>query len=229
MQPEDVVNKCKDVNCPTIAYTYTEPLVAYEYIYDTANLAHEAGIKNIIVSNGYINEEPIRKLSQVIDAANIDLKFFNDKQYSRVTNGSLQPVLRTLKVLRDAGVWLEITNLLIPTYNDTPDIIRSMCQWLAANGFTETPLHFSRFFPIYRMNNIPPTPLKSLLLARDIALQSGMKYIYIGNISEMEGENTHCPNCKKLLIYRHGFTVDYNNITGGKCPKCGEPIPGVWD
>lgn len=229
MQPKEVVKKCVNINCPTIGYTYTEPLVAYEFVRDTACLAREAGIKNIIVSNGYINEEPIRRLSNLIDAANIDLKFFSDKQYSRVTNGSLQPVLRTLEILRDAGVWLEITNLLIPTYNDAPDTIRSMCQWLVANGFAETPLHFSRFIPIYRMNNIPPTPLKSLLLARDIAINAGMKYIYIGNISEIEGESTYCPNCNKLLIHRHGFTVGCNNITGGKCPECGEPIPGVWN
>jgi pyruvate formate lyase activating enzyme len=234
LPPEEVVESCKASHCHSIAYTYTEPLTWYEYMYDCASLAHEAGIENILVSAGYVNDEPLRRICGVIDAANIDLKSFSDEIYRRISHGSLKPVLHTLEVMRDAGVWLEITNLLIPGVNDSPELLASMCKWLASNGFIDTPLHFSRFFPMYRMPDAPVTPLESLVTAADIARKAGLHYVYIGNVYEIEGENTSCPSCGKLLVRRDGFKVFENHIAvsseshKGKCPFCGTEIPGRW-
>jgi pyruvate formate lyase activating enzyme len=203
-------------------------------MYDCASLAHEAGIENILVSAGYVNDEPLRRICGVIDAANIDLKSFSDEIYRRISHGSLEPVLHTLEVLRDAGVWLEITNLLIPGVNDSPELLASMCKWLASNGFIDTPLHFSRFFPMYRMPDAPVTPLESLVTAADIARKAGLHYVYVGNVYEIEGENTCCPSCGKLLVRRDGFKVFENHIVkgeaqdSGRCPFCGAEINGRW-
>jgi len=228
LAPEKLVSECIALRCPAIAYTYTEPITFYEYMYDSAQLAHEAGLRNILVSAGYINDEPLRRLCSVLDAANIDLKSFNDEIYRKISHGHLQPVLNTLKVMKEAGVWLEITNLLIPAVNDDPQMIRDMCQWLVDNGFADAPLHFSRFFPMYRMNNVPATPVETLVTARDIAITEGMHFVYIGNVNELEGENTFCPNCGKLLVGRDGYNLLENYITDGKCSHCGVPIAGRW-
>ena len=228
MSPEDIADECTLSHSPAIAYTYTEPLTFYEYTYNTARIAHERGIKNILVSAGFINDAPLRQLCPLIDAANIDLKSFSDELYVRINRGHLEPVLHTLKTLKEYGVWLEITNLLIPTVNDSENMISEMCHWLVENGFENNPLHFSRFFPMYRMKDISPTPLKTLLIARDIALQEGMKFVYLGNVHEMEGENTYCPSCHRLLVRRDGFNVLENHIQNGLCKDCHSPIPGVW-
>ena len=180
--PEDLVGACLASHCPSIAYTYTEPLTYFEYIFDTARLAREKGLYNILVSAGYVNQKPLSELAPLLDAANIDLKSFSDNIYRRVSGGTLQPVLDTLLLLKDAGVHLEITNLLIPTVNDDMSMIRDMCKWLSSNGFADCPLHFSRFFPRFKMNNLPPTPLETLEKAQKIALEEGIKSIYLGNI-----------------------------------------------
>lgn len=229
LMPEDVVKQCAQNNCLSIAYTYTEPTTFYEYVFDTATLAKEMNIKNIYVSNGYINELPLRKLCQVLDAASIDIKAFDNDIYRRLTTGKLIPVLNSLKIMKEEGIWLEISNLVIPGWSDSLDMIHKMCDWLALNGFTDNPLHFLRFFPMYKLTNLQPTSYETLLKAREIAQNAGIKYVYLGNVPGEETENTICPNCKKILIKRKSFHVIQNFVEHGKCKFCGTPIPGVWE
>ncbi len=227
MPPEDVVAKAISGNCRSIAYTYSEPVTFYEYVYETSKAARAAGIKNIMHSNGYINREPLRELCRYIDGANIDLKSFNDSTYLKLSGGKLQPVLDALKVYRDEGVWLEITNLIVPGWTDKPDEIRVMCRWLADNGFTETPIHFSRFQPQYKLEHLPPTPAGILDTAAAIAHEEGLKYIYIGNVPGTDIDDTVCPSCKKKVIERSGFRIVSDSLKNGKC-SCGTTIPGIW-
>lgn len=180
--PEELVDLAIKKGCPSIAYTYTEPLTWYEYCFDTARLAHEKGLYNILVSAAYINPEPLREIASLIDAANIDLKYFSDELYRRVSGAGLKPVLDALLLLRDAGVHLEITNLLIPGINDDEAMIRAMCKWLSSNGLSDVPLHFSRFFPNHKLDTTPPTPLKTLHLAQSIAREQGLTTIHLGNV-----------------------------------------------
>ena len=226
--PEKVVDRCIKMGCSSIAYTYTEPITYYEYTYDTAVIAHEHGIRNIMVSAGYINREPLLKLCKVIDAANIDLKSFSNEIYLKLNGVKLNPVLDTLKTLKDEGVWLEITNLLIPSWNDDMDMVKRMCHWLFENGFEDTPLHFSRFFPMYKLSQLPPTPIAALKTARKIAMNEGLKYVYAGNAPELDMENTICPHCHRNLIRRRGYRILENHIKQGQCEFCGEKIAGIW-
>jgi len=182
LSPEAVVDLCLKHHCPGIAYTYTEPLTYIEYITDTARLAHEAGLWNILVTAGYVCQEPLAELLPCLDAANIDLKSFCDDIYLRVSGGHLQPVLDTILAMRDAGVWIELTNLIIPGVNDDMQMIRQMCRWLADNGLAEAPLHFSRFFPRYKMQDLAPTPLLTLQTAQQVARQEGIHHVYLGNV-----------------------------------------------
>jgi pyruvate formate lyase activating enzyme len=182
LTPEQVVSLCLQHHCPGIAYTYTEPLTYIEYIIDTARLAHEKGLWNILVTAGYVCQEPLADLLPYLDAANIDLKSYSDEIYQRVSGGRLQPVLDTILAMKKAGVWIELTNLVIPGTNDDMDMIRRMCRWLVANELDDAPLHFSRFFPRYKMQDIPPTPVQTLRTAKQIALEEGLKYVYLGNV-----------------------------------------------
>ena len=182
LTPKDVVNLCLKHHCPGIAYTYTEPLTYMEYVIDTARLAHEKGLWNILVTAGYVCQEPLADLLPFLDAANIDLKSFSDEIYQRVSAGHLSPVLDTILAMRDANVWIELTNLVIPTVNDDMDMIRQMCKWMVDNNLAEVPLHFSRFFPKYKMRDILPTPIPTLRLAEKIAHEEGIKYVYLGNV-----------------------------------------------
>jgi pyruvate formate lyase activating enzyme len=182
LSPEDVVTLCQKHHCPGIAYTYTEPLTYLEYIIDSSRMAHEAGLWNILVTAGYVCQEPLRDLLPFLDAANIDLKSFSDDIYNKVSGGHLQPVLDTILAMKQAGVWVEITNLVIPGVNDDRQMIRQMCRWLADNGLAEAPLHFSRFFPRYRMQDVPPTPIATLKAAKCIAEEEGIRYVYLGNV-----------------------------------------------
>ena len=182
LSPEDVVALCLKHHCPGIAYTYTEPLTYLEYIIDCARLAHEAGLWNILVTAGYVCQEPLADLLPHLDAANIDLKSFSDEIYNKVSSGHLQPVLDTILAMKQASVWVEITNLVIPTVNDNLDMIRQMCRWLNKKGLAEAPLHFSRFFPRYKMQDTPPTPITTLKAAKLIAEDEGIRYVYLGNV-----------------------------------------------
>ncbi len=227
--PDKVVSECLAKNCASIAYTYSEPVTFYEYAYDTAFLAKQAGIKNIFKSNGYINPEPLRKLCTVIDAANIDLKSFSDSTYLRLSGGRLQPVLDTLTILRDQGVWLEITNLIVPEWSDSRDEIRKMCNWLSKNGFSRTPIHFSRFYPTYKLEQLPPTPVEVLNAAVKIAQDEGLQFVYTGNVPGHEQSNTTCPDCGTGLVIRQGYRIASNTLAGNKCNNCGRVIEGVWN
>ena len=182
LAPDEVVRLCEEHRCPGIAYTYTEPLTYLEYITDTARLAHERGLWNILVTAGYVCREPLSDLLPFLDAANIDIKAFSDEHYKRVCGGRLQPVLNTILAMHDAGVWIELTNLIIPGVNDDMGIIREMCQWMADHHLHDVPLHLSRFFPHYRMSHLPPTPVETLRQAKAIAEDCGIKHVYLGNI-----------------------------------------------
>jgi len=228
LMPEKVVESCIDGDCDSIAYTYSEPVTFYEYTYDTAKIARENGIKNILVSAGYINEEPLRKLCKYIDGANIDLKSFSNDIYIKLNGGTLDPVLNTLKIFKEENVWLEITNLVVPTWTDDMDMIKKMCEWLVENGLHQYPLHFSRFHPMYKLTHLPATPATTLQKAKKIALAAGMEYVYIGNVPGSEGSNTYCPGCNTLLVERKGYSVTKINIEDNKCNSCGKEIPGIW-
>jgi pyruvate formate lyase activating enzyme len=228
LMPEEVVKACVNSRSESIAYTYSEPTTFYEYAYDTAKLARDKKIRNLWKSNGYINEKPLRLLCKVLDAANIDLKIFDEATYKKLSSGKLAPVLRTLKVLREECVWLEITNLVIPTWTDDFDTIKRMCEWLCANGLSDAPLHFSRFTPLYKLSQLPSTPTTTLEKAYEIASKSGIQYIYLGNVAGHWAENTCCYKCKKIIIERSAYTILANNIVKGKCKFCGEKIPGIW-
>lgn len=229
LMPASVVEACRNNNCESIAYTYGEPTVFYEYVYDTARIARANGIKNVYKSNGYINETPLRMLCKYLDAANIDLKGFTENTYLKLNSGKLAPVLRSLQVLKEEGVWLEITNLVIPSWTDDMKIIHDMCKWLVANKMDECPLHFSRFSPLHKLTQLPSTPLLTLKKARDTALNAGMKYVYVGNVPGSNLENTICPNCHKTVVERKGFRVVQNKIINNNCGFCGERIAGVWN
>jgi pyruvate formate lyase activating enzyme len=227
--PVQVVAESLKNNCVSIAYTYSEPVTFYEFAFDTATLARKAGVKNIMKSNGYINPEPLKNLCSVIDAANIDLKAFTESTYLKLTGGKLQPVLDSLKVYRDMGVWLEITNLIVPTWTDNQDDIANMCKWLGENGFKNTPIHFDRFYPMYKLEQLAPTPVDVLNNAVRLAEGEGLKYVYTGNMPGNEKSDTICPSCKSVVVGRQGYRITVNNITNGKCNKCGTKIDGVWN
>ncbi len=228
LMPEAVVEECRRSGCESIAYTYSEPTTFYEYTLDTAALARRQGIRNVLKSSGYILEGPLRKLCGVLDAANIDLKGFDDGVYRELNGARLEPVLQTLKVLKDEGVWLEITNLVIPTWTDKPDVLQRMCEWLCANGLADAPIHFSRFTPLYKLTQLPVTPVATLDRAVEIARKSGLRYVYVGNVPGHRAENTVCHSCGKQLIERRGFAILENRLAGGACGNCGARVPGVW-
>jgi pyruvate formate lyase activating enzyme len=229
LPPEKVVDECIKNGCKSIAYTYSDPVAYYEYTLDTAKIAREKGIKNVIVSAGYINDKPLREWCKYIDAATIDLKSFSNELYEMLNAGKLEPVLNALKIYKEEGVWLEISNLVIPTWTDDLDMIARLCDWLVENGFSKTPLHFLRFQPLYKLANLPATPVSTLVKAREIALTAGIDYVYIGNVPGSDAQNTYCPNCKKVVIERTGFQISIFNIMNGKCKNCGSIINGIWN
>jgi len=229
LTPEKVVELALKSGSQSISYTYTEPLVSYEFTIETARLARKAGLKNCIISAGFINPQPMEELCSYIDAANIDLKVFDDSIYKKLNKASLFPILETLKMLKQKNIWLEITNLLIPEWTDNLETVKKMCDWLIENRFEETPLHFSRFFPRNKLLNINATSEDLLINAREIAIQAGIKYVYVGNIKGNHNlENTYCPNCKNLLLHRHDFSSTFTDFSHGKCVRCGTSIRGVW-
>jgi len=196
--PEEVVREARKRNIPSIAYTYSEAVTFYEYTYDTARLGREMGLRNVFVSNGYINEVPLVELAEYLDGANINLKSFDDRIYRCLNGGTLQPVLNTFKTLRDEGVWFEITTLVVPTYVEDPDMIRRMCGWILKELGPDYPLHFTRFVPAYRLTRLPPTPVGTLEKFREIALAEGLHYVYVGNVPGHEAAHTYCHHCGKI-------------------------------
>ncbi|MDD5617665.1 MAG: AmmeMemoRadiSam system radical SAM enzyme [Candidatus Omnitrophica bacterium] len=229
LPPQEVVSKAINYKCRTIAYTYTEPSIFYEYMLDTAKLAKIYGIKNMYHSNGSLNAAPAEELSLYLDAADIDLKSFNQEFYSDVCEGYLDTVLNTLKILKKNNVWLEITTLIVPTLNDDMGEISEMCAWIKENLGGDTPLHFSRFQPQYKLMNLPSTPVSTLEKARQIAMDQGLNFVYIGNVPGHFAESTYCPKCKKAVIRRVGYAIlEMNLDSKGRSTCCNYPIPGVW-
>jgi len=227
LPPDMVVRQAIFYGCRSISYTYTEPTVFYEYMYDTSVIARKYEIKNTMHTCGYIKAKPLRMLSKYMDAANVDLKAFTEDFYARICSGRLKPVLDSLIILKEEGVWLEITNLVIPTLNDDMKDIREMCRWILKNLGPDIPIHFSRFFPQYKMKNLPPTPLETLTEAMKTATDVGLRFVYVGNIRH-KGENTFCYKCGKMLIERIGYHIKQNNVSKGKCSSCSALIPGIW-
>ena len=227
--PADAVAVAEALGCPSLSYTYSEPTAFYEYTYDTCKAARERKLKNIVVSCGSIEDRPARDLYQLVDAAHVDLKGFDQDIYTKLNSGKLQPILNTLKTLRELGVWFEIINLVVPTYTDNPDTIRRMCAWIAKELGPDQPLHFSRFHPQHKLEYLAPTPVETLVKARAAARSEGLRYVYIGNVPGLEGaETTWCPNCKKPVVERDIFAVTALNLANGKCRSCGTRIAGVW-
>ena len=225
VEPKKVIELCKQNKCSIMSYTYTEPTIFYEYMMDIAKLARKNNIKNTIVSNGYVNEEPLRELCKVLDGANIDLKAFTNDFYQKVCKGTLEPVLKSLKILKEEGVWVEVTNLVVPGLNDDFKKVEEMCKWIGENLGRDVPIHFSRFHPDYKMTDKEPTKLETLEKAKEIA-EEYLDYVYLGNIG---GEsNTFCPKCKAVIIERGIFSPTEKKVKEGKCPECGEKIAGVW-
>jgi pyruvate formate lyase activating enzyme len=229
LDPPDLVRAAQGEGCRSIAYTYSDPIVFYEYVYDSSELAHREGLANVFITAAYINQKPLRRLCRVLDAANADLKAFDDGFYRSINGATLQPVLDALVTLKEEGVWLEVTNLVIPTLNDDLALIRRMARWIRDALGADTPLHFSRFQPQYRLRNLPPTPGETLDRARREALDAGLRYVYVGNVLGHEGNSTYCPSDGTLLIRRVGFLIAENRLTAnGRCPTCNQVIPGVW-
>ena len=226
--PEVVVKKAKQIRAHSVAYTYVEPVIFYEYMVDIGSCAKKANLLNLIHSDGFINPSPLRNLCKVLDAANIDLKGFTETFYRELCSGELVPVLETLKTLKGEKIHVEITNLVIPTKNDDMSGVREMCLWVQRELGADTPVHFSRFYPLYKLKNLPPTPVSTLEKARAVALSADLEHVYIGNVPGHEGENTFCPRCKKMVIPRMGYMVGEMRLKGGKCGYCGKPIPGIW-
>ncbi|MBZ5558026.1 MAG: AmmeMemoRadiSam system radical SAM enzyme [Acidobacteriia bacterium] len=224
--PESIVDAAVDAGASSIAYTFTEPTIFLELAYDTAVQARARGLKNLFVTNGFISEAPARKIATVLDAANVDLKFFREKSYRRISRAGLEPILDAIRLYRALGVWVEVTTLVIPGVNDSDHELRKIAEFIQSVG-PEIPWHVSQFFPAYKMADRPVTPVDTLRRARDIGLQEGLRYVYEGNVPGEGHEDTICPACRTVLIKRSGFTVRENRITDGCCPACATPVDGV--
>ncbi len=226
--PASVVEKALATNCRTIAYTYSDPVVFFEYTLETSKIARPRGILNILRTGAYIEEEPLRELLEHVDAINVDFKGITEEFYQGMSGGHLEPVLKAMKLIQKQGVWLELTNLIIPTWNDKDGDIKLLCRWIMDHLGPNVPLHFSRFWPQHQLKNLPPTPEETIIRARQIALQTGIRHTYVGNLPEDDGNHTYCPEDGTLLIRRVGYDVLENNLSDGRCPKCNAKIPGLW-
>jgi pyruvate formate lyase activating enzyme len=228
LKPEEVVRMAMKEGCETASFTYSEPTVFYEYMFDIVKIAKKMGLKTLVHTNGSISTDPLLDLLKYMDAVTVDLKAFTEKFYGEVSSSELEPVLHTLRIVRSYRRHLEIVNLMIPTLNDDPKDIREMCIWIKKNLGKDTPLHFNRFFPQYKLTHLPPTPVETLERAYKIAQEEGLEYVYIGNTPGHEMNSTFCPRCKKRIIYRTHFTVSAKEVKDGKCRFCGYPIIGIW-
>lgn len=228
LPPQRIANLAKQYRCPTIAYTYSEPVVFAEFLMDTADTGHEAGIRSVAVSNGYIQDEALRAVFGRMDAVKIDLKSFSETYYEKVVRGELKPVLDSLVMLRQLGKWTEIVYLVVPTLNDSDAELRGLANWVKSNLGPDVPLHFTQFHPEYLLKNVPITPISKLERAKAIADAEGLHYVYIGNVPGHPAENTYCPQCRRMLVRRAGFEIQQMLIRNGTCSFCKHPIPGIW-
>lgn len=226
LSPAQIVARAKAAGCRSISYTYTEPTIFYEYAFDTAVLAKEAGLGNVFVTNGYINSEPLSQIAPYLDAANVDLKGFSEKFYREVTGATLNWVLDSLRDYRRHGIWLEITTLLIPGYNDSEDQLRGIARFIRDELGAQTPWHVTAFHPTYRLLNVPATPVETLRRARAVGLEEGLHYVYTGNVPGEDGESTFCPVCSARLIERRGFRIRSCSLRTGRCSSCGAILEG---
>ncbi|KPJ60669.1 MAG: hypothetical protein AMJ46_05260 [Latescibacteria bacterium DG_63] len=229
LSPKELVQKAAQTSSASVAFTYSEPaVIAYEYMLDTAKLGNQADIRTVMVSNGYINREPMLEALKYLGAVKIDLKAFTEKYYKEVCDATLKPVLDVLVLLAQSDIWYEIVYLVLPTLNDSDSELTSMSRWVVRELGPDVPVHFSRFYPIYKMKRLPQTPISTLERARQIARDAGINYAYIGNVPGHEGESTYCPACKEPVIRRAGYSILETNMSDGKCGRCGNEIPGVW-
>jgi pyruvate formate lyase activating enzyme len=228
MPPADLAALAKQYQCPAIAYTYSEPVIFYEYVMDAAEAGHNLGVKSVVISGGYIQQDPLVKWSKAVDAIKVDLKGFSEKFYKEVVNGQLKPVLDALVTIRKQGTWTEIVCLVIPTLNDSDAEFKALARWVKSDLGLDVPVHFTRFHPEYLLTNLPDTPLETLERAKAIADAEGLHYVYIGNVPGHPAENTYCPKCRKVIIERVGFTIAQTHLKKGKCEYCQQVIPGVW-
>jgi len=226
--PEDIVRAALNQGAASISYTYTEPTVYLETALDTARIATQKGLANVFVSNGYMTPAALEKMGQHLNAANVDLKAFSETFYREQCGAKLAPVLKTLEIMKEMGVWIEVTTLLIPGLNDNPEELKDLARFLV-NLDPGIPWHISRFHPTYRLLQVPSTPAESIKRARDLGYDAGLQYVYTGNIHGDEGENTFCHSCSAPLINRTGFFVSENRIQKNRCPACGKEIPGRWN
>lgn len=226
--PGDVVDMAARAGAEAIAFTYGEPVVWWEYAADISRLARERGLRPVVVTGAFIEHEPIRALCDLVDAVKIDLKAFDDGYYRDICSGRLQPVLDAIETVRRSDAWLELVYLVVPTLNDDPADIERMSRWLVERIGPDVPLHFSRFFPHYRLRDLPPTPVETLERSRKIAMAAGMKFVYVGNVPRHEGENTRCPSCGETVLSRRGYRLVDVLLDDGRCPSCGAEVPGVW-
>ncbi len=226
--PSEIIQQATNHKLNSISFTYTEPTVYYEYLYDISLIAKQMGMKTSIVSNGYINREPLLKLLTVLDAVKIDLKGFTEKFYEEVCSATLKPVLESLLTVKNEKVWLEIVNLVVPTLNDNSEMIDDMCRWIKDNLGQDTPLHFTRFFPNYKLTHLSPTPVSTLESAYEIAKKNGLRYVYIGNVPGHIYNSTFCPFCNRKVIHRTQFDILEMNVVNGRCKFCNSPLQGIW-
>jgi pyruvate formate lyase activating enzyme len=226
LAPEEIVAQARARRCRSVSYTYTEPTIFFEYAFATAKLSKEAGLANVFVTNGYMTEEALRMIQPYLDAANVDLKAFRDETYKKTCGARLEPVLESIKRMRELGIWVEVTTLVIPGFNDGEQELRDIARFIAGVS-PEVPWHISRFHPDYKYTQTPATPVETLRQAYEWGRQAGLEYIYIGNIWG-ESEDTRCPRCGGALIRRSGFSVSENRVKDGRCPDCGRPVAGVF-
>jgi len=224
--PQDVVNSAKKHHCRSISYTYTEPTIFFEYALDTAKLAKKEGLANVFVTNGYMSKEALETIHPYLDACNVDLKAFHENFYKEMCGAHLQPVLDSIRLMKEMDIWVEITTLIIPGHNDTEQELAQIARFIKEIDLN-IPWHISRFHPDYKYMDANATPVKSLRLAYNVAKKEGLRFIYIGNVLG-ESEGTACPNCQKMLIHRQGFYISMNKILEGKCPYCGTSVSGVY-
>lgn len=226
LPPSEIVNICRRQKITSIAYTYSEPIIFYEYMYDTAELGRKYGVKSVMITGGYIEEEPLNDLIPQLDAIKVDLKAIRPEYYREYVDGELKPVLDRLIQMKKYGIWLEIVYLVIPTLNDTDAEFKELAQWVKNNLGSDVPVHFSRFHPQYLLKNLPPTPQRTLERAYDIARAEGLDFVYLGNLPGHKAESTYCPGCGKVLIERRGYNIYRYNLEGNRCKLCNQEIPG---